>query len=62
MDFSLSEEQHLLVSSIRGFIESELRPLEEDIEKTGRLADDSVFMQLIFQLNTAVVVCRSWTG
>ena len=40
MDFSLSEEQHLLVSSIRGFIESELRPLEEDIEKTGRLADD----------------------
>ena len=40
MDFSLSEEQHLLVSSIRGFIESELRPLEEDIEKTGWLADD----------------------
>ena len=40
MDFSLSEEQHLLVSSIRGFIGSELRPLEEDIEKTGRLADD----------------------
>lgn len=40
MDFSLSEEQYLLVSSIRGFIESELRPLEEDIEKTGRLADD----------------------
>ena len=40
MDFSLSEEQHLLVSSIRGFIESVLRPLEEDIEKTGRLADD----------------------
>ena len=40
MNFSLSEEQHLLVSSIRGFSESELRPLEEDIEKTGRLADD----------------------
>jgi len=40
MDFSLSEEQHLLVSSIRGFIESELRPLEEDIEKTGQLAND----------------------
>ena len=40
MDFSLSEEQHLLVSSIRGFIESELQPLEEGIEKTGRLADD----------------------
>ena len=40
MDFSLSEEQHLLVSSIRSFIVSELRPLEEDIEKTGRLADD----------------------
>lgn len=39
MDFSLSEEQHLLVSSIRGFIESELRPLEEGIEKTGRLDD-----------------------
>ena len=40
MDFSLSEEQHLLVSSIRGFIDSDLRPLEEGIEKTGRLADD----------------------
>lgn len=40
MDFSLSEEQHLLVSSIRGFIESELQPLEEGIEKTGRLADN----------------------
>ena len=43
MDFSLSEEQHLLVSSIRSFIVSELRPLEEDIEKTGRLADDVAY-------------------
>ena len=43
MDFWLSEEQRLLVSSIRGFIDSELRPLEEGVEKTGWLADDVAY-------------------
>ena len=37
MDFKLSEEQRLLVSTIRTFIRRELKPLEQDIEETGRL-------------------------
>ncbi len=40
MDFSLSEEQRLLVATIRSFIEGELRPLEAGVEETGHLADD----------------------
>ncbi|MEC8643430.1 MAG: acyl-CoA dehydrogenase family protein [Pseudomonadota bacterium] len=40
MDFSLSEEQRLLVATIRSFIEDELRPLETGVEETGYLADD----------------------
>ena len=40
MDFSPSEEQRLLVATIRAFIDDELRPLEVQIEKTGHLADD----------------------
>ena len=40
MDFSLSEEQRLLVATIRGFIDDELRPLEAQVEEAGHLADD----------------------
>ena len=39
MDLALSEEQRLLVSTIRSFIRRELKPLEQDIEETGMLAD-----------------------
>ena len=39
MDLTLSEEQRLLVSTIRSFIRRELKPLEQDIEETGMLAD-----------------------
>ena len=39
MDLALSEEQRLLVSTIRTFIRRELKPLEQDIEETGRLGD-----------------------
>ena len=45
MDFKLSEEQRLLVSTIRTFIRRELKPLEQDIEETGRL-DDTVAANL----------------
>jgi acyl-CoA dehydrogenase len=37
MDFSLSDEQRLLVRTVRGFIARELQPLEEEIESTGVL-------------------------
>ena len=40
MDFSLTEEQRLLVSTIRGFVDDELRPLEAGVEEAGYLADD----------------------
>lgn len=41
MDFKLSEEQRLLVSTIRSFIRRELQPLEQKVEENGRL-DDAV--------------------
>ena len=40
MDFSPTEEQCLLVATIRAFVDDELRPLEAQIEETGHLADD----------------------
>ena len=40
MDFSFTEEQRLLVGTIREFVHRELKPLEEDVEAGGCLADD----------------------
>ena len=40
MDFSITEEQRLLVGTIREFVHRELKPLEEDVEAGGYLADD----------------------
>ena len=40
MEFALSHEQKLLISTIRRFIESELRPLEDKVEETGELAPE----------------------
>jgi acyl-CoA dehydrogenase len=37
MDFGLSDEQRLIVETVRRFVETELIPLEEQIEKSGRL-------------------------
>jgi acyl-CoA dehydrogenase len=37
MDFGLSDEQRLIVETVRRFVATELIPLEEDIEKSGRL-------------------------
>lgn len=39
MEFGLSEEQRLIVETVRRFVQTELIPLEEEIEKTGRLDD-----------------------
>ncbi len=41
MDFELSEEQRLLIRTIRNFIEDELAPLEEQVEQDGFLDDAS---------------------
>ena len=42
MNFSLSEEQELIVSTTRAFVENELYPHEEAIERTGELDMDVV--------------------
>jgi len=40
MDFALSEEERLLVSTVRRFVETELQPLEAEVEASGELAPD----------------------
>ena len=37
MDFELSEEQRMLVNTAKRFVEEELYPYEEEVEKTGNL-------------------------
>jgi acyl-CoA dehydrogenase len=40
MDFSLSEEQQLIIKSTRTFVEKELMPHEDEVERTGVLSDE----------------------
>ena len=37
MDFGLTEEQQMIVKTVRGFVERELYPLEADVERTGHV-------------------------
>ncbi len=37
MEFGLSDEQQMIVGSVRRFVQTELIPLEGEIEKTGHL-------------------------
>jgi acyl-CoA dehydrogenase len=37
MDFGLSHEQEMIVSTVRGFVERELYPLEAEVERTGQV-------------------------
>ncbi len=37
MDFSLSDEQRMLVETVRAFVEKELSPHESEVEKTGQV-------------------------
>ena len=37
MDFSLSEEQEMIVSTVRSFVEAEIYPHEEAVERTGEV-------------------------
>ncbi len=38
MDFALSDEQRLLLTTVRRFVDTELRPLEDEVEAKGVLA------------------------
>lgn len=40
MDFGLSQEQQLVVDTVRDFVERELYPLEREVERTGRVSRD----------------------
>ena len=40
MDFALSDEQRLLIDTVRRFIREELEPLEDEVEASGQLAPD----------------------
>jgi acyl-CoA dehydrogenase len=40
MDFGLSDEQQMVVETVRGFVERELYPLEAEVERTGEVKDE----------------------
>jgi acyl-CoA dehydrogenase len=40
MDFSISEEQQMIVATTREFVERELYPHEQELERTGVLSDE----------------------
>jgi acyl-CoA dehydrogenase len=40
MDFALTEEQQLIISTTREFVRQELAPHEREVEETGRLRED----------------------
>ncbi len=50
MDFSLSEEQRLIVDTTRAFVENELYPHEAEIERTGHLR-----MELVRELQKKAI-------
>ena len=37
MDFSLSDEQRLLIDTVRKFVAEQLAPLEDEVERAGTL-------------------------
>src|SRR6202158_2561241 len=37
MDFGLTHEQEMIVSTVRGFVERELYPLEAEVERNGQV-------------------------
>ena len=37
---TLSDEQRMLIETVRRFIREECRPLEDEVESTGELAED----------------------
>jgi acyl-CoA dehydrogenase len=52
MDFDLSDEQRMLVDTVRRFVETELLPLEDAIEATGRL--EPALARAIFEKSRAL--------
>ena len=40
MDFGLTPEQEMVVSTVREFVETELHPLEPEVERLGHVPDE----------------------
>ena len=40
MEFGLSQEQEMIVSTVRGFVETEIFPYEDEVERTGEVPPD----------------------
>ncbi len=40
MEFGLSQEQEMIVSTVRGFVENEIFPYEEEVERSGEVSPD----------------------
>lgn len=52
MDFSLSDEQRMLITTVRAFIAKELAPLEDEVDATGVL--DPLKARAIFEKSRAL--------
>ena len=40
MDFGLNGEQQIIVDTVRSFVENEIYPLEEEVERAGQVAPE----------------------
>lgn len=52
MDFALTHEQRMLVDTVRGFVARHLEPLEDEVERDGRL--DPARAQAVFEASRAL--------
>jgi acyl-CoA dehydrogenase len=52
MDFSLNDEQKMMVDTVRRFISEELQPLEDEVEEKGHL--ESIHANAIYKKSKAL--------
>ena len=56
MNFGLSEEQQMIVDTVRNFVENEIYPFESDVEATGIVPKEDAEYYLRTQGSTAGVI------
>ena len=39
MDFGLTNEQQMIIDSVKSFVEKELYPFEDDVEKSNKIEE-----------------------
>ena len=61
MDFGLSEEQRLIVETTRAFVENELYPHEQEVERTGHLRRELI-EEMQGQGDRRRALCRQHAG